>query len=103
MNKGLKELRALIVDDSRLMCDLLRGVLTAVGVGEIRAAREGYEAIELLRASPSDVMFVDWEMKPMNGLDFVKYVRRSPIDPDPTSSGMDPSVPIIMVTSHAAL
>jgi two-component system, chemotaxis family, chemotaxis protein CheY len=40
------------------------------------------------------VVFCDWEMQPMNGLDFVLAVRGLP-------EGEDPYLPIIMLTSHA--
>ncbi len=70
--------KVLIVDDSRalrrMMGDLLRGL--AIEVGE---ASNGREALQWLRAnSLPNIALVDWNMPEMDGLEFLREVRRTP-------------------------
>lgn len=93
-NPQLKQLRVLVVDDAPMMCDLMRHLLGAVGVEQVETARNGDEAFGLMATWRPDVAFVDWEMSPINGIDFVRAVRRSTRSPNPY-------LPIIMVSGHA--
>ncbi len=94
MATPLQALRVLVVDDTPFMISLVRGVLGAVGVNRVTAARNGAEALHLLETTQQDVAFVDWEMEPVNGIEFVKAVR-GPASPTPR-------LPLIMLTAHAA-
>jgi two-component system chemotaxis response regulator CheY len=68
-------MRALIVDDSRFIRNLLRGLLQAIGF-ECAEAGNGEDALGVLKASqPFDIALVDWNMPVMNGLEFVKQMR----------------------------
>jgi two-component system chemotaxis response regulator CheY len=68
--------RALIVDDSRAMRTMLRNMLAELGYDVVEAAngREGLE--RLAEDSRVDVALVDWNMPEMDGLEFVKAMRR---------------------------
>lgn len=90
----LERLRVLLVDNSPLMRDLVQGVLESVGVKQIMTADDGTRALSLLPVFGPHLAFVDWEMEPMNGLDFVRNVRALP-------ERDNPFLPIIMLTSHA--
>jgi two-component system, chemotaxis family, chemotaxis protein CheY len=69
-------LLALVIDDSRVARLKLKRVLIERGFDVIEAG-DGIEALELLAGTkPPDLAFVDWNMPRMNGLDFVKSVRR---------------------------
>jgi two-component system, chemotaxis family, chemotaxis protein CheY len=68
-------MRALIVDDSRFVRSLLRGLLGKRGI-ECEEAGDGRAALERIRTSaPFDLAFVDWNMPVMNGLELVRQVR----------------------------
>lgn len=84
--------KALIIDDSRAMRLILGRILEQFGY-QICAASNGRDALNLLgRESPKiDVMLVDWNMPEMNGLEFVKAIRKHP--------GYL-SVPLMMVTTE---
>jgi two-component system chemotaxis response regulator CheY len=87
-------MRALIVDDSRVLRRLLGDMLRQIGFDVLEAAngREGLEQLE--RSAPPDVLLVDWNMPVMNGLEFVQAVRsRQHLD----------RLPIMMVTSETEL
>ncbi|HVA12157.1 MAG TPA: response regulator [Stellaceae bacterium] len=90
----LDRLRVMIVDNSPMMRDLVQGVLESVGVKQFMPARDGSHALASLSAFGPHLAFVDWEMEPMCGLDFVRAVRALP-------ERENPFLPIIMLTSHA--
>ena len=61
-------IRLLIADDSALMRKLLEGIFTAEGDFDIRTARDGNEALELVRAFDPQVVTLDVQMPGMDGL-----------------------------------
>jgi two-component system, chemotaxis family, chemotaxis protein CheY len=90
----LDRLRVMLVDNSPMMREMVQGVLESVGIRQFMAASDGARALKLLPAFGPHLAFVDWEMEPMNGLDFVRAVRALP-------EADNPFLPIIMLTSHA--
>jgi CheY-like chemotaxis protein len=90
---GFENLRALIVEDNAHMRSLLRALLNSIGVKDIAEASHGQTAIELLRERKSDLVLSDLAMKPMDGLEFTRYVRNHEHSPNPF-------VPIIMISGH---
>jgi two-component system chemotaxis response regulator CheY len=70
------EVKALIVDDSRAMRTLLRNIMRELGF-EVTEAANGLEGLDRLQEDPHvDVALVDWNMPVMDGLEFVKAMRR---------------------------
>jgi two-component system, chemotaxis family, chemotaxis protein CheY len=68
-------MRALIVDDSRFVRDLLRGLLEEKGI-ECEEAFDGHAALDQLHSGVTfDLALVDWNMPNMNGLDMLKQMR----------------------------
>ena len=90
---GFENLKALIVEDNAHMRSLLRALLSSAGVKDIAEASNGQNAIEALRERKSDLVLSDLAMKPMDGLEFTRYVRNHDHSPNPF-------VPIIMITGH---
>lgn len=87
-------LSILVVDDCDFVSSLIINGLKAMGLTHLSRARNGHEGIASIRASLPDVVFCDWIMEPMNGADFIRFVRQSDESPDPY-------LPIIVVTSAA--
>lgn len=83
----------LIVDDSAAMREIIRSVLTAFGIQSVHQASTASTAVAVLRDYPVDVMIVDWNMQPVDGLALVKYVRDQDKSPNPY-------LPVIMLTSY---
>jgi len=84
-------MRALIVDDSSVLRALVGRMLREAGY-QVSEAGRGDEALEILRRDGiPEVVLVDWNMPVMNGLDFVRAVRRELGDRD---------VVLMMVTSE---
>lgn len=88
-----RRLRVLIVEDNQHFRLLLRTVLNSMGVQTIHEVPDGEHALALLRNTPADLLIVDWKMAPVDGLSFVRKLRRSA---DRTTS----TVPVLMVAAH---
>jgi two-component system, chemotaxis family, chemotaxis protein CheY len=73
----------LIVDDSRVMRKVARRILENLGF-EIAEAADGMEALAWCRAAMPDAVLLDWNMPVMNGLEFLKHLRREPGGDGPT-------------------
>tara|TARA_R110000868_G_scaffold193554_3_gene438542 strand:- start:1782 stop:2885 length:1104 start_codon:yes stop_codon:yes gene_type:complete len=74
--------RLLIVDDSPLMRRLLLDIFTKAGGFEIKAAKNGVEAIELLHRFKPEVVTLDVHMPDMDGLeclDWIMVERPTPV------------------------
>jgi CheY-like chemotaxis protein len=88
-----ENLKALIVEDNAHMRSLLRALLNSVGIKDVSEAAHGQAAIESLRERKPDLVLSDLAMKPMDGLEFTRYVRNHEQSPNPF-------VPIIMISGH---
>lgn len=65
----------LVVDDSRVIRKVARKILEDLEF-ECFEAADGSEALERCREEMPDAVLLDWNMPVMNGLDFVKALRR---------------------------
>ena len=69
-------MHALVVDDSRAMRSILTRLMAGLGF-EVSQAGDGAEALAVLDSGVRpDVCLVDWNMPVMDGLTFIKTVRR---------------------------
>jgi two-component system, chemotaxis family, chemotaxis protein CheY len=85
-------MRALVVDDSRVVRIIIGNILREIGM-EVLEAGNGLEALEQIERNPDiDLMLVDWNMPQMNGFDFIRAVR---------SKREYDAVRILMVTSES--
>lgn len=93
MNLG--KLHVLIADDLSGARRILRDMLTSLGVGRVTEAESGREAMKRLRLTPPDILFTDWEMQPMDGIELIRMLRLAPDSPNPF-------LPIVLITAHSA-
>ncbi len=68
--------RVVLVDDDPAVLETL-GEWLAVTGHQVRTAREGAEALRLLRQSPADVLVTDLDMPRMNGLQLLSLVKEA--------------------------
>jgi CheY-like chemotaxis protein len=90
----IQQLKVLLVDDSQFMRRIVRGLLGTIGIKKILEARDGIEALEIIRTENPDVVLLDWEMPLLNGPELVRIVRSPGVFPTP-------DLPIIVLTAHA--
>lgn len=72
----------LVVDDSRVIRNVARVMLEEMGF-QVREAADGAQAMEECASVMPRVILLDWNMPVMNGIDFVKKLRRQPDGQDP--------------------
>ena len=94
MSLGLQALRVLLVDDNPHMRAIVFAMLQGLGVRELLQAKDGAEAMEVMRREPVDIVLVDFLMQPVDGVHFTRELRNSPMSPDIYA-------PVIMMTGHS--
>jgi len=87
------KLTILVAEDSKPMRGLVREILDALGVGTILEAADGEAALKHLGTHAVDIVILDWNMEPMDGMELTRQIRTSP-------ESADQFVPIIMLSGH---
>lgn len=90
---NLERLSVLCVDDNRDAHPILKALLNAMNITDVRFCVDTVEAYEQMERVRPDILLVDFEMRPLGGLGFVQLLRRDPESPAP-------EVPVIMTTGH---
>lgn len=71
----MRELRALVVDDSSLNRRTIAAVLGEIpGVSRVDVASDGADALRLVEASPPDFITLDLEMPRLDGFEFLQLL-----------------------------
>ena len=84
-------LKILVVDDSAAMRRVLCTLLRRLGFAEASEAADGEQALKRLRAETFGLVFSDWTMAPMTGIELLRAIRA---DADLAA------IPFIMVTAE---
>lgn len=90
------KLKALVVDDSRVMRNMVMQTLrhTKLAEFEFVEAEDGEDAFNKFGQNKIDIVFCDWNMPKVTGIEFVKKVR---------ATSKNDEVPIVMVTSEKSM
>jgi two-component system chemotaxis response regulator CheY len=91
MAEGSKP-RVLVIDDAALVRRYYRDALERAGY-EVDEALNGLEALEKLLSAPADLLIVDVNMPQMDGLTFLKILRRQ----EPVTA----SIPAVVISTEA--
>jgi two-component system, chemotaxis family, chemotaxis protein CheY len=94
IDKTICGLNILIVDGNSFMRRMTRTMLMNLGAKSVIEATDGLAALEAIRNCDPDVMFLDWDMPILNGLEVMRIVRSPEVFPRP-------NLPIVMLTSRA--
>lgn len=83
----------LIVDDSLPMRSVIKRTLKASGYGngDVFEAANGGEAMELLQNNWVDLVLTDYNMPVMDGLEFVKTMRKDDVSKD---------IPVVVISTE---
>lgn len=74
--------KCLLVDDSRVVRKLAGRIMANLNIETVEA-ENGAEAYDACVASMPDLVLLDWNMPVMDGLTFLKKLRRSGLAPQP--------------------
>lgn len=90
----MSTVRALVVDDSKIMRSQVKRALTQISLAEFEfeEAMDGEDALGKFN-DKIDMLFVDWNMPKMTGVEFARAVR---------DKGYS-DIPIIMVTAEKSM
>jgi two-component system, chemotaxis family, chemotaxis protein CheY len=87
------ELNALVIDDSGIMRKMVMRALTESQLAKFQftEAEDGVDGLAKFNPKTTDIVFVDWNMPNMDGIDLVQRIR---------SQVVKRHVPIVMVTTE---
>lgn len=88
----LQKIAFLVVDDSKFMCDLVRGMLKAFGARKVLSSGDGRNLSHFIKKQKIDILILDWMMFPDHGSMVLKELRKVGNDVATT--------PTIVLTGH---
>ncbi len=96
--EDLASLKVLVVDDNLSIQRLIGDVLRAGGVGQVETAADGVRARDKIASWDPHIIFTDWQMPVMGGLELTRSIRLAAIQPDRRIP--NPQAPVIIVTGN---
>jgi two-component system, chemotaxis family, chemotaxis protein CheY len=84
----------LVADCNPYMRRLTRSMLVNLGARAVTEAGDGLAAVEAIRTHDPDVMFLEWDLPLLDGMEVIRIVRSPGIFPRP-------NLPIVMLTHRA--
>ncbi|WP_157845896.1 response regulator [Kiloniella litopenaei] len=88
----LSGLNVMVVDDSPHMLRIVKTIFNAMGIFDVQYIRDVEAARAELKFKKPDIIITDWEMEPVDGLQFTRDLRKE--------GGFFSRVPIILLTGH---
>jgi CheY-like chemotaxis protein len=92
----LSALTILVIDDSRYARSFMKSALQSFGVRNVLEAADGPSALQVLADNKVDLMMVDHDMEPMDGVMLTRFIRDGHVPSCRT-------VPVIMVSGIAEM
>jgi CheY-like chemotaxis protein len=90
-HSGQRARRVLVADDSPVVCQVVREILTSAGY-EVELTHDGTQALAAFRRREPDLVLSDLEMPQMGGFELLAEIRR-----------LSQSVPVVMLTTRGSL
>ncbi len=87
-------LNILLVEDNQHMRSIVIAILKGSGIRNVREARDGAEGLDILRQFPADIAMTDFNMAPIDGVEFTRLLRGA-------NDSANPYLPVIMITGHS--
>jgi len=87
-----KDIKILVVDDTPMIRNIIKDILMKLGYNNVKDAENGIHALQRLREEKFDLVFLDWNMPGMQGIDVLRELRKS---------DTYKNTPVIMVTAEA--
>ncbi|MGN6425082.1 MAG: response regulator [Asticcacaulis sp.] len=87
-------LKILLIEDNQHMRSIVSAILGGSGIRHVREARDGAEGLDMLKQYPADIALVDFNMEPIDGVEFTRLLRNAP-------DSSNPYLPVVMITGHS--
>ncbi len=84
-------MKVLVVDDSAMTRIVAKKTLGGLGITDVVEAEDGVMALERFKEATPDVVFTDWNMPNMSGLELLRHIRE-----------LNKTVPVIMITTEGS-
>ncbi|MDP3853373.1 response regulator [Phenylobacterium sp.] len=94
MTVSLNRVRFLIVDDNAHAINLVKAMLRGFGADQLYDAQTIEAAKQRMRATPADIVILDYMMGAEEGVTFARWLRNDADSPNQFA-------PIILLTGHA--
>tara|TARA_R100001129_G_scaffold176573_1_gene150674 strand:- start:5362 stop:5880 length:519 start_codon:yes stop_codon:yes gene_type:complete len=88
-NERFARLSVVVGDSQDFFLHQTRRTLAQLGVRDMHLARDGAEALGLVRTQEPHLAIIDWDLKAIPGVEFTAFLRRAEGSPSP-------NLPIIM-------
>lgn len=75
LSPGAREIRALLIDDDEVIVDILEAILMGIGIEDVSLAFNGESALQAYKVTKPDIIFTDYNMPDMDGLELLKKLR----------------------------
>jgi YesN/AraC family two-component response regulator len=85
-------IRILIVDDDKVVADVLGDLISENGERAVDVCYDGLSAIETIQKNLYDLLIVDLVMPRVGGLDLLKYAKK-----------VNPDIIVVIITGYASL
>ncbi len=72
------DINVLVIDDVNSIRVQIKELMRSMGFKKIKAAASPEEAIAMLEGEKFELVLCDWHMAPFDGLEILRYVRRTP-------------------------
>lgn len=96
MPYDLSDLSILVADDDSFILSLTRSLLNGFGIQDVRTVTDSNIILDELHTSQYDILLVDWDMEPMNGIEVTRHIRMHPDSPNRY-------LPVVMMTGHTEM
>jgi DNA-binding response OmpR family regulator len=93
-SRMLRRINVLLLDGDPRMLEIEKNVLGDLGFSKIFMGRDGEDGLRIMENNPISLVITDWNMRPMDGIEFIRRVRGRTDSPDCR-------VPIILLTAQA--
>jgi DNA-binding response OmpR family regulator len=94
VKSAVKSTKILLIEDDVIMTKLVKDVLVVMGFTDVTTVREGEKALKEIALHNYDLIFCDWKMEGMDGIEFTRRLRTLPNEKC--------FIPVVMLTGKAS-
>lgn len=94
--RSLADVSVLVADAELNILGLTRSLLNGFGIRKVKLLSDAYAVLDIVEAGGIDVLMVDADLAPLNGLEITKYVRLN-------KASHDRYLPVILTTTRPSM